>query len=189
MKHSLSRGSAFSRTYHFNLLRALPMTTRSAVISPNRKYRYHLFRKVARGRGPVATFIMLNPSTADHELDDPTIRKCAGFCKRWGCAELHVANLFALRATNPAELRTAHDPVGPENWIYVRQAVQNATHRRIRGPVVCAWGTHGGFIGQDQAVLTLLAHLCKPICLGFTRDGYPRHPLYVPYSAILAPFG
>jgi hypothetical protein len=174
--------------YHFKFFRTRIMTTHSAVISRYGKYRYHLYRKIDGGRGPVATFIMLNPSTADHEVDDPTIRRCLAFCRRWGCADLHVANLFAFRATNPAELRRTYDPVGPENRTYVRQLVEKAMEQLIPGPVVCAWGEHGAFMDQDKTVLDWIADLCEPMCLGLTRNGQPRHPLYLPYSARLIPF-
>src|SRR5437588_2477108 len=90
----------------------------SAVFSPDGRYRYLLTRRLGRSRR-VATFIMLNPSTADAINNDPTIRKCVGFARRWGCGLLQVVNLFALRATEPRVLRAAADPVGPENsrWI------------------------------------------------------------------------
>jgi hypothetical protein len=161
----------------------LPPSTRSAVISTDGLYRYHLSRKVGDG-ALAATFIMLNPSTADAEVDDPTVRKVTEFARRWGCGELHVVNLFAFRATNPAALRDAADPVGPENREWVRRAVEQASDALI----VCAWGTHGASLGQDEILLSWIAGLCRPVCLGLTRDGHPRHPLYVPYTAILLPF-
>jgi hypothetical protein len=157
--------------------------TRSAVVSDCGMYRYHLYRKLGEGRR-AATFIMLNPSTADHEVDDPTIRKVMGFVRRFGGDKLHVANLFAFRATRPADLRQAADPVGPENREWLRRAVELACD----GPVVCAWGTHGVYLGQDEAVLGWMRGLCRLMCLGLTRDGHPRHPLYVPYSAELTAF-
>jgi hypothetical protein len=156
---------------------------RSAVISSCGLYRYHLYRQVGDG-GPVVTFIMLNPSRADREVDDPTIRKVMGFCRRWDCGELHVVNLFAFCATRPADLQHAVDPVGPENRDWVRQSVALACD----GLVICAWGRHGTFMGQDEIVLGWIADLCRPTCLGMTRDGHPRHPLYVSYSAQRATF-
>jgi hypothetical protein len=152
--------------------------TRSVVVSNCGKYRYHLYRKLGEGRRS-ATFIMLNPSTADHKFDDPTIRKVMGFVRRWGCDELHVVNLFAFHATKPADLRAATDPVGPENRAWLRRVVELARD----GLVVCAWGVHGASMGQDRAVLRWIRGLCQPMCLGLTRDGHPRHPLHVPYSA------
>jgi hypothetical protein len=152
--------------------------TRSAVVSDCGKYRYHLYRKLGQGQR-AATVIMLNPSTADHEVDDPTIRKVMGFVRRWGCDELHVVNLFASRATKPADLRQATDPVGSANRAWLLRAIELACD----GLVVYAWGTHGSYLGQDKAVLGWIGGLCRPMCLSLTRDGHPKQPLYVPYSA------
>jgi hypothetical protein len=163
---------------------------RSAKISRDGKYRYHL-RRILPDGGGIATFLMLNPSTANHEVDDPTIRRCLGYCRRWGCGTLDVVNLFALRATHPTALRKARDPVGPRNRRWVTWAVDGARRPLDRdepGPVVCAWGTHGSYLDQDLAVLDWIEGLCAPMALGFTRDGHPRHPLYVPCTAELVPF-
>lgn len=174
-----------------------PYPIRSATMSPDRVYRYTLTRQrndvedgraVARGEGTVA-FIMLNPSTADETHDDPTIRRCIGFAGRWGFARLVVANLFAYRATNPRDLRLADakglDIVGPDNDRAIRVATGPA---RL---VVAAWGNEAPTIGRrvgdaggrDVAVCRLLAELGCPRpklrVLGFTRAGYPRHPLFV----------
>jgi hypothetical protein len=126
---------------------------------------------------------MLNPSTADAERDDPTIRRCVAFSRLWGCGKLQVVNLFAFRATNPRDLRLAEDPVGPENSRYVKEAVEAA------GPVVCAWGVHGGHLDQDLAMLRWLAEVgARPMALAVTKDGHPKHPLYVRSDTQLMPF-
>jgi hypothetical protein len=155
---------------------------RSAVISACGKYRYYLCRNIAGGGGRAATFIMLNPSTADAECDDPTIRKCVGFARTWGCGLLHVVNLFGFRATQPTELRTVRNPVGSRNREFVQRAVGMTD-----GPVVCAWGIHGGYLAQDEIVLGWIDGLCDPVCFGVTAKGHPRHPLYVSYTAELRP--
>jgi hypothetical protein len=163
-----------------------------AVISRDRAYRYFLSR--GTGAGPAVTFIMLNPSTADAEIDDPTVRKCLGFCRRWGFARLHVLNLFAIRTSSPAEMKKARDPVGTENERHLRQAILGERKNRVasieRGPLICAWGVHGGYLQRDQDVMAWLSRVPAiwPMCLGLTRDGHPVHPLYVPYSAPLVPF-
>ncbi len=172
-------------------MNATATLTRSAVISPNGKYRYHLRRVIAEESSKVATFIMLNPSTADHAVDDPTIRRCMGFARRWGCGEVQVVNLFAVRATDPQDMLAASDPVGENNREWIMRAVE-AT-RDIYEPeqvglVVCAWGTHGAYMGQDQTVLGWIEDICEPLALGITKDGHPRHPLYMPFSAELEPF-
>ena len=126
-------------------------------------------RPAAPGGEGTVVFVGLNPSTADETRDDPTTRRCVGFARDWGFARLELVNLFAFAATEPAELRSAPDPVGPGNL----DAVAEATGRADL--VVCAWGNDG--LGpQADAVLDLVA---RPHCLGLTARGAPRHPLYV----------
>ena len=162
---------------------------RGAVLSDCGRYRYSLSRSWEEGQRSSAIFIMLNPSTADAERDDPTIRRCIGIARRLGCMGIHVVNLFALRATNPRDMKAAPDPVGPENLDHVRKAIahQTAPHGLIRGPVICAWGTHGGHMGQDEKVMSLLTS-CTPYCLEITRHGFPKHPLYVRSDFVLRPY-
>jgi hypothetical protein len=151
---------------------------REAVMSGCGKYRYLLRRRVGRSHR-VATIIMLNPSTADAVKDDPTIRRCMGFARLWGCGRLQVVNLFALRSRDPEAIRQAADPVGPENEDHIRRAIETAG----RGPIVCAWGVRGGYWDRDLAVLGLLQQLgVRPLALAVTRGGHPRHPLYAPYT-------
>jgi hypothetical protein len=160
----------------------------TAVISPDGRYRYLLTRRVGPGRDS-ATFIMLNPSTADATADDPTIRKCIGFSRRWRCGVLRVVNLFAFRATEPGRLKAAADPIGPANLRWVLRAVRSAERSRGRSTVVCAWGVHGAFQDQDIAILRLLqARAFRVVALGLTKDGHPRHPLYAPYRSRRMPF-
>ena len=159
--------------------------TGEAVISPCGRYRYLLTRQIGRG-AKAAIFIMLNPSTADATADDPTIRRCMGFARRWRCGVVRVVNLFAVRATDHAAIRVVDDPVGPDNPDWIERAVRVTRHRNL---VVCAWGIHGTYLGQDRAVLDRLnARSIRPIALGVTRHGHPRHPLYLPYTARLVPF-
>jgi len=149
-----------------------------AAFSPCRTWRYSLTRAAAREGERTVIFIGLNPSTADESRDDPTTRRCVGFARDWGFAEMKLVNLFAFRATRPAELRAAPDPVGPGNEDAVRSAVAAADL------VVCAWGNEG--IGSDTgAVLDLVD---RPYCVGTTLGGAPRHPLYVRASTSPARF-
>lgn len=143
----------------------------SAIISDCGLYRYNLSRNWGTGYG-TALFIMLNPSTADAENDDPTIRRCIGFARRLGYAGLEVVNLFAFRATNPAMMKASTDPVGPDNRKHVIEAAERA------GVIIAAWGANGKQNGQDDEVLGWLSN--KPVsALGLTKDGIPRHPLYL----------
>jgi len=150
-----------------------------AVFDPGARYRYRLWRRWAPGHQVL--FVMLNPSTADAERDDPTIRRCAGFARAWGFAGMTVVNLFALRATDPARLRRARDPVGRDNDSHIAAAAAAAD------TVVVAWGIHGDLRARDRAVLALLAPH-RPRCLGLTCGGHPRHPLYLPARTRSRPF-
>lgn len=158
--------------------------TATAVFSTDRTYRYALTRRWDPTL-PLTAWIMLNPSTADAFQDDPTIRRCISFTKAWHAGGILVVNLFGLRATDPQELRTHPDPIGTLNdqvigwwWsAYCPYAISS---------VIAAWGAHSAMRGRDQAVVHLLESLRSgtPVsCLGVTKDGHPRHPLYVPASA------
>lgn len=150
----------------------------SASISDCGTYRYGL-KRVWDDAKPVVAWIMLNPSTADAEQDDPTIRRCVGFSKAWGYGGLAVVNLFALRATNPKYLWLVDDPVGPENDVFISEITQG---RRV----VAAWGAAARATSRAERVMMLLAHR-KIECLGTTAMGHPRHPLYVQGSTSMRP--
>lgn len=132
-------------------------------------------------------FVMLNPSTADGDHDDPTIRRCVGFARRWGFDRLEVLNLFAYRATDPASLLAlthGDDPVGVGNQAAFETVLFPS---RLVGLVVCAWGAHGSHLGQDETALGWMDG-CDRFCLGTTRDGHPKHPVRLPNDAALIPF-
>lgn len=144
----------------------------TAVITASGLFRYTLTR--SWGDEPICCFVMLNPSTADHHKDDPTIRRCVAFAKLWGCGGLIVVNLFALRATNPNELYDAYDPIGEANDECIRSALRASAIR------VAAWGVHGAYRHRDQEVVALMRSVGRGVqCLGLTKFGQPRHPLYV----------
>jgi hypothetical protein len=154
--------------------------SRGATISECGLYRYTLWRRW--DDGPSCLFVMLNPSTADAELDDPTIRRCRHFAKREGCGRFAVVNLFAFRATSPADMKAAADPVGPANAFHIMGEAGNANL------IIAAWGAHGSYMGRDKEVLWMLSH--RDIWrLGITKDGHPKHPLYLPNDAGLVRFG
>ncbi|WP_091226480.1 DUF1643 domain-containing protein [Fontibacillus panacisegetis] len=144
---------------------------KGAVIDPTGIYRYSLWR-IWDVKLPVILFIMINPSTADTHEDDPTIRRCVGFAKKWGYGALEVRNLFAYRATDPRELKFCSDPVGPENNRHILESAEVA-HK-----IVVAWGTKGSYKGRDREVIDLIAKY-KPVSLDITAGGHPKHPLYI----------
>lgn len=151
--------------------------TATAVFSPDRRYRYALTR-IWDPDWPLAAFVMLNPSTADAFQADPTIRRCIGFARTWHAGGIVVLNLFALRSPDPTVLRADPDPVGPDNDAVIAHTFSTAGP--LVGPVVAAWGSHGGLLGRGEAVRRMLTARCsRVLCLGITRDRHPRHPLYL----------
>jgi hypothetical protein len=165
-----------------------------AHIDPTGTYRYSLRRPIEGVQRPAdggdfrertILWIMLNPSTADHRQDDPTIRKIRGFSQRLlgGFHVAMVANLFALRSTDPGGLKKVTDPVGQENDQVI------ATLATASDVVMCAWGNHGSYKDRDSAVLRILRDVGKePYVLKLTepkgKSPQPYHPLYVPYETV-----
>jgi len=145
------------------------MMNKSARFSDCKKYRYSLCRIWNEKKGLV-NFVGLNPSTADENIDDPTIRRCVRFADSWGYGGLIMTNLFAFRATDPAEMRAADDPVGPDNDYFVKELSM------IAELTVMSWGASGSFMARDFAVKTFLKNACY---LALTKSGQPRHPLYL----------
>ena len=150
------------------------ITMGKAEFSSCGKYRYSLERSLSSEPKTIA-WIMLNPSTATAELDDPTIRRCMGFSRQWGFGHMLVGNIFGLRATRPEELYKAQDPTGLKNWYHlVRVAFQSHM-------IIAAWGNHGALYNQGRRVKEILkSEGFKIYCLGTTKFGHPKHPLYLP---------
>lgn len=150
-------------------------TKKAAVISDCGKYRYWLER-MWNSEQP-QPIIMLNPSTADADLDDPTIRRCISFARREGRGGIIVVNLYGLRATDPAQLKTAHNPIGPDNDGHVGDVARWAA--RVDVPILCAWGSHAAQARADRILRLIQYEGAKTVCLGITKGGHPKHPLYV----------
>lgn len=154
-----------------------------ARLSLDGAYRYLLLREWDAAK-PLLPFVMLNPSTADAAQDDPTIRRCVGFAERLGYGGILVVNLFAFRATSPADMKTAPDPVGPDNDSEILGLFDYARAWRI--PIVAAWGTHGAFRDRGDFVRMLAGRAGVNLyCLGRTAEGHPKHPLYLPKDSPL----
>ncbi len=145
------------------------------------EYRYSLTRPWDE-TGPVGgwriAWVMLNPSTADATLDDPTIRRCIAFSQAWGFRSLIVVNLFALRATDPREIRKHPDPVGRFNNHHIVEAMENSNK------TVCAWGAGGDYMDRPDEIRHLIP-MNQLFHLGLTKDGHPKHPLYLPSNTEL----
>lgn len=154
-----------------------------AEYSPCLVWRYSLTR-VWDASGPRLTFVMLNPSTATEVQNDPTVERCERRARALGFGAFRVCNIFAFRATDPKVMRAAADPVGPRND---EALVEGAAWS---GRVVCAWGAHGAHLGRGAAAERLLrASGAALFHLGLSRDGHPKHPLYIGYGVPLQPWG
>lgn len=141
-----------------------------AHVSECGRYRYWLTRDWDESL-PRVCFVMLNPSTADASQDDPTIRKCMAFVRAWGCGGLDVRNLFPFRSPSPKVMMKARNPTGGALGDSALCVLKPFKY------IVVAWGTDGGFLNRDRRALDIIG---QPVhCLGVTKDGYPKHPLYI----------
>jgi hypothetical protein len=144
-----------------------------ADFSPCRKFRYTLWR--IWGKQPPLMFCCLNPSTADEVNNDPTVERCERRARMWGYGGLLVTNIFALRSTDPKALYECDDPIGPENDAAIPACAKQA------GMVICAWGSHGQYLGRGNQVRTMLES--EGIALHYLKlsanTGMPGHPLYI----------
>ena len=154
---------------------------RRAVFSECGKYRYRIFRTWDISKNGVL-FILLNPSTADENKDDPTVRRCMGFAYKWGYGWLEIRNLFALRSTNPKMLYKSNDPIGPDNSLFYDDDQFDK--------IVLAWGNHGKLKGRGDAVMKMMVDRGQPAYyFSLTKTYQPIHPLYVGYDVELTRLG
>ena len=142
---------------------------KTANFSSCRKYRYSLSR-IWDKQKKFVLFIGLNPSTADEEVDDPTIRRCSGYAQKWGYGGFIMVNLFAYRTTLPSNLKKVKYPVGRDNDKYILKLSKKADI------TVAAWGDNGNLYNRDKQVLSLVPNL---VCLKINKSGQPAHPLYL----------
>ena len=142
---------------------------KAAILSVCGTWRYTLER-VWDASKPLVVFILLNPSKADAEVDDNTLRRGIDFARRWGYGGVVFVNLFAFRSTDPKNLSYSDGIVGPDNDRHILEQVARADR------VVLAWGANGGHLQRDKEVLKLLEGITL-WHLGLTKDGHPKHPL------------
>lgn len=155
-----------------------------AVYSSCRQYRYILHRRWDDADRTVM-FIMLNPSTATEDFDDPTVRKCRTYASRWGYNHLIIGNIMAYRATDPGALGRIYDPIGPEN-----HQILSTTIAFYRPMLICAWGRVARkFAHAETAMCDLLRKLhAVSHALRVNKNGSPGHPLYLPLDATPIPW-
>ena len=148
----------------------MAMYKKRAILSKNRLYRYVLWREWDINK-KTCVFIGLNPSTADENEDDPTLRRCINFAKDWGFGKCVIVNLFAYRATNSDELKKQEKPIGYKNNYHIKSQCIHASL------VVAAWGNRGCYLKRNEKVLKLLKGVSLK-CFKITSKGQPAHPLY-----------
>lgn len=163
-----------------------------ATFSPCMKYRYALWRCNLQGedlfsqktnKGSVA-MVGLNPSTADHKINDPTLRRNIAFATAWGYTRMVMLNSFGYRSTDPRALLDLDDPIGPANDTVIEQHVREANL------VVVCWGANmESHEARKTQILSLLRGICsdRVMCFGLTRHGHPKHPLYLRADSALVP--
>lgn len=145
----------------------------TAIFSSCKKYRYTLTR-IWDSKKPLVMFIGLNPSTADEIRNDPTVARCINFAQAWGYGGMIMTNIFAYRSTNPYAMMSQEDPVGLENDAYLVDSSRQASL------IMAVWGIHGSLSDRGKQVVKLMkAAGCELHHLGMTKEGYPKHPLYL----------
>lgn len=146
---------------------------KSAKLSPDKIYRYSLSR-IWEKELPVAVFIGLNPSTANEEEDDTTVRRCIGHTMNFQLPKMYggnvIVNLFAFRATKPVDMKMASDPIGPDNDNFIKELINS----KNTGIIIAMWGNDGVHLGRDIAVKKLTDNI---YCLAKNKNGSPSHPL------------
>lgn len=156
-------------------------TRKQAYVSDDGVYRYSLSRWWCNEL-PLDLWVMLNPSTADAEVDDPTIRRCMAFSRGWGHGGIAVVNLYAYRTPSPkvlfeqAKSMSHLGVVGPENDAWIDAHLRTIS---VQSRVIVAWGAQGETSRTDEVLTIIRARGFQPMCLGTTQNGAPRHPLYV----------
>lgn len=165
----MSQLPEFWRALEYHDLRKDGMAS-GCTLSNDHKHRYKLWR-TWDSKLPKVGFIMLNPSTADHTLDDPTIKKCMAYARKWGYGGIIVVNLFGFRSTDPRALKKMKlgDAIGKHNAQYIFQVINTCEL------VVAAWGNDGSLHPSAKT----LKHFNKVRVLGLTKSGHPKHPLYL----------
>lgn len=157
----------------------------SASFSDCEAYRYLLTWRWSDA--PLLVAWMLNPSTATHEVLDPTIAGLVTRARAWGRGGVRVINLFAYRATDPAEMKRRADPVGPHNDYVTMQVLDSEA--LLGGEVICGWGAHGGHMGRDAAAVALARRAdARLACLDTIKNGSPKHPLYIAHALTPRPW-
>lgn len=151
----------------------------TAIFSPCRRWRYVLERRLRSGPRRLA-MLLVNPSKAGEEMEDPTSRKGIGFAWRLDFDVLVIVNPFALVSTDVRGLLTAADPIGPDNDLHLARELS------LADMVIAGWGRKAGRLGRlidaRAAVVAKMVPAQKLHALRILPSGHPEHPLMLPYD-------
>lgn len=135
------------------------------------------------GNKPRLLFIGLNPSKADDKEDDATIRRLIHFSKKRGCGSFMIINLYTKIATKRKDL-IAHikedGDLCPGEWILKCHSEPVAW--RSYKKVIFMWG---GTKQAKERAKYAISRFPFAYCFGHTKDGSPKHPLYLPNNTKL----
>lgn len=161
-----------------------PNEKRTAEFSPCRDYRYRLAQIWDEKTAPLY-WLMLNPSTADEQRNDPTVEGCERRARKWGYGGCVIFNIFAYRATEPKNLKLHADPIGVENDKWMKKLARLSREN----DVIAAWGAHGVYQNRSQNVCDIFrSKKGRLSALQINKSGEPRHPLYIPRVLKPQPF-
>lgn len=177
--------------HHTDVLEDHDILTRTRIrYSRDEVHRYVYSVEWDKSR-PMISMICLNPSTAWIRESDPT---CDGMIKRahlLGGGAFSMLNIFAGRNTDPADMKTMNDPIGP--WNDTEIGLHLRYHHGPGMPaghkVLCGWGNHGKHLNRAGEMRQVLRRLGDELSLGYHcfeingTTGEPKHPLYVKLNA------
>lgn len=148
----------------------MDLMNKQCIFSPDRKYRYTLWRVWEPNNTKYCMFVGLNPSKADEKIDDNTVRRCIRYSKDWGFGALCMTNIFTWRETIAKLMLLEKEPIGVDNDKYLLECAKNA------GIIIAAWGNHGKHLNRGEQVKNMIPNLH---CLKLSNEGNPCHPLYL----------
>lgn len=162
-------------------------TDSGAVMSADYKFRYELWR-IWDATRPKVLLIGLNPSKADANFDDHTIKRVRGFVEYWGYGGFYMGNLWSIRATDPFEMELVRD-AWPRQQEYICNA-ENDMHllnmADLCEKIVFCWGT--SYTKPDRLV-KVKSMFPLAWCIEVAKNGEPKHPLYLKKNLPLRPYG
>ncbi len=160
-------------------------------------YRWILKRELLKGEKTIV-FIGLNPSKGNSVNNDRTLIRIIKFCSKWNYKIIYIINLFGLISKSPLQLLKVSDPVGDYNDLVTFQVLEFWS-KNVNCHLWLGWGDKGKINKRDLKVLQKIKEFSnlnvkeyspskRLFCLGLSKKGNPRHPLYMPNESFLRQF-